>query len=679
MDEHDPYVWLEEVLGERALAQVRSWNERTLGALRADPRYSALEADALAILEARDKIPYGQYRAGRVVDFWQDADHVRGLLRWAPLDSYLGTSPAWTPLLDLDELARQDGENWVFHGATRLAPEHRMAMLALSRGGKDAAPQFEWDLHTGARVNGGFELPEAKTGLAWEDPNTLLVSTDWGPGTTTESGYPFVVKRWRRGQPLPNAVELFRGEPGDVGVWPRRVDGDDRDALMLVQRAVTFFEKREYVVTGDALVALPLPLRIQMHLVFADRLVFHVEEDWTPPSGRTFGRGTLLALPLVSARTGSLAGLEAIYEPGPRETLGQVGRTRTRLVVTRWHNVRGAAYAYHRDLEGRWVADRLPLPELGSVHLVSAYPDSDVAFFARQGFLDPDALVAMDVGQQPARVLGEKPAPARFDAHALTCEQHEVRSADGTAIPYFLVRPKGVQGPLPTILYGYGGFQVSLTPNYAGVRGKLWLERGGALALANIRGGGEFGPGWHQAALKGQRQRAFDDFIAIATDLVARGVTSPRRLAAMGGSNGGLLVGAMYVQRPDLFHAVICQVPLLDMLRFHELLAGASWIGEYGDPRIPEERAFLATISPYHHVRADVRYPEIFFLTSTKDDRVHPAHARKMAAKLEALGHPFSYYENIDGGHSAAANLKETARRSALEYCWLARKLVDGD
>ncbi len=673
----DPHQWLEEIEGAEALDQVKAWNAATVSALEADPRYKSFYADALAIAEASDKIPYGAYRSGAVYNFWQDETHIRGLLRRTSLENYLSDAPAWETLLSIDALAKADGENWVYKGSTCLPPDYAHCMLTLSRGGLDASERREWSHADKAFVEGGFFLPEAKAGLAWLTANELLVATDWGEGTMTASGYPFVVKRLARGQALADAREALRGKPEDVGVWPARIETETAVEALAVQ-SLDFHERAYWrLPEGADPIALDLPRRSTLLEWFSGEIVFSLEEDWTPePGGPAYERGALLSMPWEDVAAGGRGRIRVVHAPGPRESLGSVTRTKSRLLVVIYENVRGFAYAYDFDGE-RWNRKRLGLPEHGAVDVASAYRDSDVAFFNAESFLQPSTLIALDVAT--GEEIGAKALPARFSADGLSVDQHEAAAPDGERIPYFLVRRADAprNGETPTLLYGYGGFEISMTPSYSGIRGKLWLERGGAFALANIRGGGEFGPAWHQAALKTKRQTAFDDMIAVAEDLVGSDFTSPRRLGVMGGSNGGLLVGALYVQRPDLFQAVVCQVPLLDMLRYHKLLAGASWVGEYGHPDIPSERAHLERISPYHNVRRDREYPEIFFVTSTKDDRVHPGHARKMAALLEAQGHPFRYYENIDGGHSAAANLREVARRTALEFTWLSQKLMD--
>jgi prolyl oligopeptidase len=671
-------MWLEEIEGERALESVRAWNARSLELLQADPRYAELETEALAVVNAKDKVPYGAYRGGAVYNFWQDDEHVRGLVRRTSLESYLTEKPEWELLLDVDALAKEEGRNWVYKGSVCLPTDYERCLLVLSDGGKDASTRREWSHKTKSFVEGGFVMPEAKADAAWVDEDTLLVATDWGPGTTTASGYPFIVKRWRRGEPLEAAVEVIRGAPEHVAVSPLRIDAGD-EAIMMAIVAETFFESIAYWLPEDGdPVALPLPRRASLAAWFKGELLFTLQEDWTPEgAGRTYALGSLLSFDFGAfRRTGTLPPLRVVYEPHARSALEGVARTASKLLVTIYDNVIGAAFAYDFDGEN-WSRETLALPDNGSIGVVSANRETDVAFLAVSSFIEPDALWRLDTGT--GALARAKSAPARFDASGLAVSQHEAISKDGERIPYFVIGPRALKfdGENPTLLYGYGGFQISLTPSYSGLRGKLWLERGGVTVIANIRGGGEFGPAWHQAALKTNRQTAFNDFIAVAEDLVARKIASPRRLGIMGGSNGGLLVGAMFVQRPELWNAVVCQVPLLDMLGFHKLLAGASWVGEYGDPENPEERAFLEAISPYHNLDPAAVYPEIFLVTSTKDDRVHPAHARKMAARLEDLGKPFLYYENIDGGHSAAANLAEAAKRTALEYVYLMRKLMD--
>ena len=674
MTNDDPFLWLEEVEGTAALRWVREQNARSLAVLEGDPRYAEMYREALAVVTAPDRIPYPSFLGDRLANFWQDDVHVRGLWRTTSLASFASAEPDWQKLLDVDALAAAERRNWVFHGASVLPPDYRRALVSLSDGGKDASERREFDLDAMRFVENGFLLPEGKQSAVWLDDDTLIVARDWGPGTMTASGYPFVLKRLGRGMPLDQAEEMFAGTADDVSVGAsvlRDPDGTVRGVL--INRQINFFESERYLLTPGGPVRLRVPARSSVRGFVSGQLVFSLEEDW----GSDFPTGALVSLDLAQclARPDTAAPL-LIHAPGPREAIEDVAATRNILLATVYRNVQGSAVAYRFE-GGRWVPSQLALPEHASLHIVDTSERDDRAFIDVAGFLTPNALWLVEPGAGTATPL--KSLPARFDAAGLTVEQFEATSSDGTAVPYFVVHPTALafDGSASTLLYGYGGFQVSMTPSYAGALGRLWLEKGGVYVVANIRGGGEFGPQWHHAALKAERQRAFDDFIAVAEDLIRRGITSPRRLGIMGGSNGGLLMGAMLTQRPELFRAVVIQVPLLDMLRYHLLLAGASWIAEYGDPERPEDAEFLRRISPYHNLRPEAAYPEPFFVTSTKDDRVHPGHARKMAAKMAAMGLPLLYYENVDGGHSAAANLAERARRTALEFTYLTRKLMD--
>lgn len=669
----DPFLWLEEVESDRALSWVRERNARSLGVLEGDARFNRLRADALEIVNASDRIPGPGFSAAYITNFWQDPTHVRGIWRRTTLESYRTESPQWETVLDVDALAKSENANWVWRGGSCLAPDNRYCLMSLSDGGKDAVTVREYDTQERRFIEGGFTFPEGKQSITWVDRNTLLVAREWTPGEMTNSGYAYVVKRVIRGQPLENAREVFRGRPTDVsasGFTLRDADGMVRATMIRVGR--TFWESETHLLTNGGTVQLPFPARGGISGLVDGRLVFTTNEDWNG-----FKAGDVLAYELDALlRAPATAKPELIISPGPRESIEGVTLTRSRVVIALYENVRGAAYAYQRGASG-WTRTRLPLPENLTVGLGSASRRSDQLFLNVSGYLTPQTLMLADASASTVEVV--KSAPEKFDATGLVVEQHEATSADGTKIPYFLVRRADAprDGTTPTLLYGYGGFQISQLPGYSAVRGKLWLERGGAYAVANTRGGGEFGPAWHQSAIGANRDRAHEDFIAVAEDLVAKRFTSPQRLGIQGGSQGGLFMGVAMTRRPDLFSAVIIGVPLFDMLRYHKLLAGASWIGEYGDPDIPEQRAWIERYSPYQALAAGKAYPEPFIFTSTKDDRVHPGHARKAAAKLESLGYPYLYYENIDGGHSAAANLAESARRNALEYTYLTRKLMD--
>ena len=680
--QEDPNLWLEEVEGDAALAWVRAQNTRSLDELTGDKRYTQLEAEALEIVNATDRIAYGVIRDGLVYNFWQDADNIRGLWRRTTLESYASETPDWETVIDFDALAKAEDANWVYKGANCYRPEgaaQTLCMVSLSDGGKDAVVQREFNLETKAWVEGGFQTPEAKQGLSWLDQDTVLISTDWGGdgATLTESGYASVVKRWTRGTPLDAAETVFTGEKTDVAASGFRIELDDGRTLGGVVKADTFFTARYYVLDQDGEpVQLPIPAKSNPNEVYQGQILVSLQEDWTPQGqDASFKSGDLVSFDMATyLETYELPQVELAFRPTSRQSLEGVSRAGETALISINDNVVGKLLRLDRQ-DGAWKTVPIGLPGEGQAQLAFADKRSDTVFINYEGFLTPDSLVSYNVASGDVATL--KSIPAKFNADGLVVHQREATSSDGTKIPYFVVHREDIalNGTTPTLLYAYGGFQISLTPSYSPITGKLWLENGGAYVLANIRGGGEFGPDWHQAGLKGNRQRIYDDFIAVGEDLIEKKITTPRHLGIMGGSNGGLLMGVMLNQRPDLWNAVVVQVPLLDMLRYHKLLAGASWVDEYGDPDTPEERAFLEQISPYHNFNAEADYPTPFFLTSTKDDRVHPGHARKMARLFEQAGKPFYYYENIDGGHSAAANQAERARRSALEFMYLTRAL----
>ncbi|MFN3878363.1 MAG: prolyl oligopeptidase family serine peptidase [Brevundimonas sp.] len=678
-DATDPYLWLEEVEGERAMEWVKAHNDRTFAVLQGDARYEPLHQQALEIVQAQDRIPSpGFTHDGHIDNFWQDAQHVRGVWRRTTLDSYRTATPEWQTILDIDALAAAEGQNWVYKGATCLAPEERYCLLSLSNGGKDAVTLREFDSVERKFVEGGIVLPESKGGASWIDKDTLLISRDFGPGTLTDSGYPMVVKRLKRGQGLDQAETLFTGKPTDVSVSGYTLrDADGVVKATLINRSVDFYSSETWRLTDDgALTQLQLPAKSDITGLVDGRLLVSLKQDWTAPSGQDFKTGDLIAWPLEAWLADQATPAQLVLRPTERQAIEGVNVTRNRLVVALYDNVRGSVRVYTPG-EGEWAHTILDLPQNVSVGIGSASEKDDKVFVSVTGYLNPSSLWLADAAT--GAVDQVKSMPAKFDAAGMTVDQHEARSADGTMIPYFVVHKADMplDGSNPTLLYGYGGFESSLLPGYSATVGKLWLERGGVYVIANTRGGGEFGPRWHEAALQQNRQRAHEDFQAVALDLTQRNITSQPKLGIMGGSQGGLFMGAMLTQRPDLINAAVIQVPLFDMLRFHKLLAGASWIGEYGNPDIPEQRAWIEQYSPYQNLRAGQPYPEVFIHTSTKDDRVHPGHARKAAARLEELGYPVLFYENVDGGHAAGANLRETARRLALEYTYLSRRLMD--
>jgi prolyl oligopeptidase len=673
----DPFLWLEELEGPRALAWAKAENARTLAVLQADPHFDRFYADAVAIGQAEDRIPDPVIIGGRVYNFWQDQDHARGIWRATSLADYASPAPTWTTVLDLDALAAAEGKNWVWQGADCDSPSRTRCLLYLSDGGEDASTIREFDLATGQFVEDGFTLPRGKQNAAWASEDTLLVAREWEPGDLTTSGYPFIVKSLARGMPLASATDLYRGTAADVWAFPFAITDGEGHRLLGVDRGLSFFESEKHLLTPAGLRQLNIPRKAEFRGLLQDRLLIRLAEPWTS-NGTDYAAGSLLSvdLPATLVDPDHLEAT-AVYLPGPRESLEDVAATRNRLVITTYDNVRGRAFIDTPEAGGGWSSHRLDLPDNSSLSLRSADDQGSDAFLTVTGFLTPTNLVQVNADAATWAVTKET-AP-KFDASTHVVEQLEATSKDGTRIPYFVVRPKKIRydGSTPTILNAYGGFEVSSTPWYGATIGKLWLERGGAFVLANIRGGGEFGPAWHEAGLKTNRQRIFDDFAAVAQDLFIRQITSPRRLGIMGGSNGGLLMGVQFTQHPEMWNAVDIQVPLLDMLRFEKIQAGASWVGEYGSVSVPEEQAFLASISPYHNLKAGVKYPEPFIWTTTKDDRVGPQHARKFAARLGSMGIPYLFYEVMEGGHGAGANIKERAFTNALEYTYFTRKLME--
>ena len=670
----DPYLWLEDIHGERAMTWVDKENARSLAVLKGDQRYEALHQDALKIVNATDRIPAPELVGATVYNFWQDPTNVRGLWRRTTPASYATATPAWETVLDLDQLSADEKANWVWHGADCPPPHYRRCLIALSDGGEDADTVREFDPTTKSFVDGGFTLPRSRQDIAWLDDDTLILARDWGPGTMTASNYAFVVKLLKRGQSLDQATEVYRGKPDDVLVAPSVLHDADGDTLTLITRAKDFYHSETYQLTPKGVVRLYLPEKVDLHGLLGGRLVFTTLEDW-----RGHAAGSLLAFrpeELTTDASTDAAGGHLVFAPNERQSIEQVAITAHRLVAAIYDNVRGSLVSFAPTGEG-WKATTIPTQANSSVSIGAASDVNDQLYYGVSGFLSPSHLWQADAASGAQADV--KDLPARFDASRDTVEQYEATSTDGTKIPYFVVHPKGMKldGSNPTILYAYGGFQISMLPSYSGTTGKLWLEHGGVWVLANIRGGGEFGPKWHEAGLKTNRQLVFDDFAAVGKDLIARGITSPRRLGIQGGSNGGLLMGVEFNQHPELWRAVDIQVPLLDMLRFEHIGVGASWVGEYGSVSVPEERTFLEKISPYQNVKAGVAYPEPLFVTATSDDRVTPVHARKMAAKMEAMGLPFLYFENTNGGHSASANQQELAERVALEFTYFARKLMD--
>ena len=662
----DPYLWLEDIAGDDALDWVRRHNEPTIDEFR-DDRFEQLRAEALEVLDTDTRIPYVRRRGEYLYNFWRDADNPRGLWRRTTLAHYRSEEPEWDVLIDVDELARTDDANWVWAGADVIEPDHTRALISLSRGGSDAAIVREFDMATRTFVADGFELPEAKSQIAWEDPDTLLVGTDFGPDSMTESGYPRVVKRWRRGRPLSEATTVFSGPVTDV-IVSASVDRTPGYERTLVHRAVDFFNDQVFELRGGELVRIDAPTDASLS-VHREWLLIELRTDWYTGSAQ-YRAGSLLAADYERFLDGT-ADLTVVFEPDAHTCLHQYAWTRDKLLMVTLVDV---ASRVEVVTPGDWTREPVPgLPAGTDSTVIAAADDTgDEIFLDSSGFLTPSRLLHGVAGGTLTEI---KRAPSFFDAADLEVAQHFATSDDGTAVPYFVVRHRHDRSPRPALLGGYGGFEVSRTPGYDGVLGRLWLSRGGAYVLANIRGGGEYGPGWHTQAMRAGRHKVAEDFAAVARDLVDRGITTVPQLGAQGGSNGGLLMGIMLTKYPERFGALVCQVPLLDMKRFHLLLAGASWVAEYGDPDDPEDWEFIAEYSPYQNVSGERAYPPVLITTSTRDDRVHPGHARKMTAALEAAGQPVWYYENIEGGHAGAADNAQTAFKSALSYSFLHRML----
>ncbi len=675
----DPYLWLEEVEGARALAWVAQRNAESNAAFEADPAYGRQRGELLRLLDDPARIPYGERIGAYYYNFWRDAGHRRGLWRRTGVAEYRRPGPDWEVVLDLDELARKEGENWVWQGVTCLQPDapglaYQRCLVSLSRGGADAAVVREFDLAEARFVDDGFRLPEAKSMVGWQDLDHLWVSTDFGPGSLTESGYPRIVKRWQRGTPLAAATTVYEGQVQDLDAYgsSERESGQRRD---WIAHGLAFWKSEWFLLRDGQQVRLEIPLDAS-HELFQDQLVVRLRSPWTI-GGQTHPADSVLAVGLDAFLRGDRR-FETLWQAGPGRVFEHLSHTRNAVLVgeldhisSRWHELTRTG--------GRWHSRQLGLPAASQAQLVDVDRDSDDYLIEVQDSTTPNTLLAVQAGSGEAPVALKR-LPAAWDASGVVATRHEATSRDGTRIPYLVIahRDLPLDGSHPTLLTGYGGFEISMLPGYYRLAGKGWIEPGGVYVVANIRGGGEFGPDWHRAALKEHRQRCFDDFAAVAQDLVRRRITSPPHLGILGGSNGGLLVTATMVQHPELFGAVVAQVPLTDMLRFRQLLAGASWIAEYGDPDEPSQRAYLARYSPYQNVRAGVDYPPVFLTTSTRDDRVHPGHARKMAARMIEQGHRVLYYENTEGGHGGAADNAQVARMWAQTFSFLRSTIGQG-
>ena len=675
-DEEDPYLWLEEVTGEKQLDWVRERNKKTQTHFESKSDFTELRDDLLKILDSDERIPFVSKSGDYYYNFWRDKDHVRGIWRRTTLGEYRKPIPKWETVLDLDALAEEEDENWVWDGASILKPDLDVAIVALSRGGADASVSREYDLETKSFVQGGFERPESKGGMNWIDRDHVFVFTDFGEGTMTDSGYPRVVKLWTRGTDLKDAEVVYEGKQDDMYISASHDDspGFERN---FVSRALAFYNNELLLRADDGkLTKVDVPNSASKG-VFQKYLLVELRKPWEV-GGKSYVPGSLLVADFDEFMKGNRK-FDVLFEPTDNSSLASFTTTKEHVVLNVLEDVKNRIYVLTPEA-GVWKREPLKgAPEIGTVSVRAVDADSSNAYWMTSSdYLNPTTLYYGEIGSDPEQLKQLTPL---YDAEGLTISQHFATSKDGTKVPYFMVSKKDLKldGSNPTLLYGYGGFEISLTPNYSASVGRAWTSQGGVYVVANIRGGGEYGPRWHQAALKANRLRAYEDFAAVAKDLIDRKVTSKEKLGIQGGSNGGLLVGNMVALYPDLFEAAVCQVPLLDMKRYHLLLAGASWMAEYGNPDKEGEWDFIQKYSPYQNIKDDVEYPSVLFTTSTRDDRVHPGHARKMMAKMEYQGHDVSYYENIEGGHGGAANNKQRAYMQALAYAYLKEQLFGED
>lgn len=668
----DPYLWLEEVTGDRALDWVRQHNKTTTDHFESSQKFTGLRDDLLQILDSDERIPMVSKSGDYYYNFWRDKEHERGIWRRTTLEEYRKDDPNWEVILDLDELSSGENENWVWGGASLLRPDYDRALISLSRGGADASVTREFDMETKRFVENGFERAEAKGGIAWIDRDSVFVFTDFGPGSMTSSGYPRIVKLWRRGKPIEQAEVVYEGQADDMYIGAAHDDspGFERN---FVQRTLAFYNDELYLRSDDGkLQKIDAPNSANKS-VFHEYLLLELRKPWEV-NGKTYQAGSLLVTQFDEFMAGKRE-FEIAFEPTDNTSLAGFSPTKDHLFLNVLEDVKNRIYVLTPDGE-KWTREELKgAPSIGTVGVRPVDADeSNHYWMTSSGYLTPTTLYYGDIGSAPEQL---KQLTPMFDADGLNVSQHFATSQDGTRVPYFMVSKDDLvlDGNNPTLLYGYGGFEISLTPGYQAGVGRAWTSQGGVYVVANIRGGGEYGPRWHQAALKQNRLRAYEDFAAVAEDLIKRKVTRKERLGIQGGSNGGLLVGNMVALYPDLFGAAVCQVPLLDMRRYHLLLAGASWMAEYGNPDVEGEWDFIQKYSPYQNVEAGIKYPALLFTTSTRDDRVHPGHARKMMAKMYDQGHDVSYYENIEGGHGGAANNRQRAYMQALAYSFLKERL----
>ena len=666
----DPYIWLEDVDAQKSLDWVEKWNESTLKVLTSQPGYKEMYNQILEIYNSTDRIAAPAIYGNLIYNFWQDEENPRGIWRRTPVQSYLSGDPHWETVLDIDALSNEDNEKYVFKGATGLYPDYERFLVNLSKGGGDAVVIREFDAKSKCFLQDGFEIPEAKGSASWMDKNTLMVATDFGNGMTT-SGYPKDVKIWKRGTELKDAQLVFEGKEDDMYNGGYTLHTAERNYQGVMNRT-SFYSGIYYFIENGKLIKLDLPEDINLNRIFKNQVLFDLKSDWNIGEN-SFKQGDMVSIDYDDLLKGG-TNYQLIVRPDERSSIAGTNTTKNVLLVNMLNNVKGELYKYTFD--GTWHKEKIDAPEFGNISLGAADDKSDTYFFYFTNFLEPSTLYKGDA--MTGKYEKVKALKSWFPTENYMVQQFEVASKDGTMIPYFVVSKKNIKynGKNPTLINAYGGFEVPMLPGYSAVTGTSWLEKGGVYVLANIRGGGEFGPKWHQAGLKENRQRIYEDYFAVAEDLIAREITTPKKLGISGGSNGGLLVGVGFTQRPDLYNAVVCAVPLLDMKRYNKLLAGASWMAEYGNPDVPEEWEYISKYSPYQNVKPNQNYPEVFFYTSTRDDRVHPGHARKMVAKMTGMGNKVYYFENTEGGHAGASTNEQRAKMAALQFSYLQMKLM---
>ena len=670
--ETDAFTWLEEVEGGKAIDWVKARNKKSLDVIKSHPKFDTLYETNKTIYNSNERIPYVSQMNGYLYNFWRDETHVRGLYRRTTLKEYRKSEPLWETVIDIDALAQNEGENWVYKDISCRYPAYDRCLVNLSRGGADATVVKEFDLNKKEFIEDGFYLPESKNSIAWVDLNTILVGGDFGEDSMTDSGYPRSTKMWQRGTDINDAPVVFEGKKTDVGIWPSVIYDGDTPYKFIIQ-ADSFYTRSWFVLDqNNQTRMLDIPKDIGFSGLINGQAIFELKSDWHV-AGQDYLQGNLIAIEFKEFLNGSRA-FKRIMQTDSSTSISSVTTSKNYVLVNTLKDVSSVMYQMSYD-NGQWKSNPVDLPAYGAMSISGSSNQNDDIFINYSNYLTPSTLYHYNAHTHASEPL--KSLPAMFNTSDLKVEQFFMTADDQTSIPYYVVMKKDLvfDGKNPTILYGYGGFEVSLTPNYSSVTGTNWLEDGGVYVVANIRGGGEYGPAWHQAALKSNRYIAFNDFIGVAEDLIAKGITSPKHLGISGGSNGGLLVGAVFTMRPDLFNAVLCAVPLLDMKRYNKLLAGASWMAEYGNPDIPEEWAYIKTYSPYHNLKPNLQYPKVFFTTSTRDDRVHPGHARKMAARMESMDKDYFYYENIEGGHGGASNNDQSAYLRALTYSYFWHQL----